>query len=325
MRRFRTERLTTLYLVRPVRRICAAPNCLRIPILMYHSISDRDQNAGHNDLALHTSPLVFETHLKYLSENGYTSISPADVVGLLSSERAMDKKYVAITFDDGYRDFYTTAFPMISKYGFNVTVYLPTAYISTKARPLMDRACLTWTEVRELHKAGVAFGSHTISHSKLEDMSDADLEEEVFASRQTIEDELGSPVCSFAYPFIFPEQDSFFAHRLRDLLKAAGYHDGVSKVIGTVQSLEERFFLRRVPISNCDDATMLRAKLDGDYDWFHTAQSARETVKRMRFPGIRRGVLANVLATFSRPSVSGSQSDPLGRVDYTTTSRKENR
>jgi peptidoglycan/xylan/chitin deacetylase (PgdA/CDA1 family) len=325
MHRFHAGRLTTLYLVRPVRRICAAPNGLRIPILMYHSISEKAPNAGQNDMALDTSPLVFESHLKYLSENGYTTISPTDVVGLLSSERAMDKKYVAITFDDGYRDFYINAFPVISKYGFNATVYLPTAYISTKACSLMDRECLTWTEVRELHKAGVAFGSHTMSHSRLEEMSDADLEQEVLASRQTIEDELGSPVYSFAYPFVFPEQDSLFVHRLRDLLKATGYHDGVSKVIGTVQSLEERFFLRRVRMSNCDDLMMLKAKLDGDYDWLRTAQSVRESVKRMRSPRIPRGAPGNVLSSFSGESSNSSHSDAPGRIDYRSTSRRENR
>jgi peptidoglycan/xylan/chitin deacetylase (PgdA/CDA1 family) len=131
-----------------------------------------------------------------------------------------------------------------------------------------------------LHEYGVEFGSHTVTHPKLRFLCDADLERELRCSKDKIENELGCPVQSFAYPYAFPEQDREFAHRLRDLLKAAGYHDGVSSVLGTIQSSEERFFLKRVPASTWDDLELFRAKLEGDYDWMRRPQYLKKCLQR---------------------------------------------
>lgn len=307
MSHHRLDRFAALQFVRPLRRIIARPNKRRIPILMYHSISDAAFRSGRPYFALQTSTSVFEAHIRYLHDNGYTTLSTADVVGLLDCNQPISKKYVALTFDDGYRDFYTNAFPILSKYGFNATVYLPTAYINARTRPLLERDCLTWPEVKELHQSGVMFGSHTISHSKLEDMGEADLDREIRGSKEAIEDKLGTPVRSFAYPYVFPEKDWSFTHRLRDLLKVIGYHDGVSKVIGTVQSFEERFFLRRIPVNTGDDIALFEAKLEGDYDWFHAAQSTLALIRRMRSTGASRRTPKGDVVPFSAPQSNQSQ------------------
>jgi peptidoglycan/xylan/chitin deacetylase (PgdA/CDA1 family) len=277
---FRADRFASLYFVRPLRRLVARRNRLRIPILMYHSVSEISQTGVHPYFATETCPGVFEAQMKFLHDSGYCPISIADVVALLSSGEPDGKKYVAITFDDGYRDFYTHAFPILNNYGLNATVYLPTAYISRKARAFNGKDCLTWTDVRELHKAGIAFGSHSVTHPTLRFLPDRDLEREIRKSKDTIETELGTPVNSFAYPYAFPEQDGEFAHRLRDLLKAAGYQNGVSTVIGSVQSLEERFFLKRLPVNSWDDPTFFQSKLEGDYDWLRRPQYLKKYIKK---------------------------------------------
>jgi len=309
MSRNRLDRLAALYFVRPARRIFGRPNRLRIPILMYHSVSDDKCKSARPYFALQTTTQVFEGHVRYLHENGYTSLSTADVVGLLNCDQAIAKKYVALTFDDGYRDFYTNAFPILRKYGFTATVYLPTAYISARSRCLLERECLSWAEVKELHKCGVAFGSHTISHTKLEDMREAELEREIRGSKEAIEDKLGTPVRSFAYPYVFPERDWSFTHRLRDLLKVAGYHDGVSKVIGTVQSFEERFFLRRIPANTGDDNALFKAKLEGDYDWLHGAQATLTLIRRLRSAGTSGQISGGDLATLPPRHFNKIESD----------------
>ncbi len=74
---------------------------------------------------------------------------------------------MVITFDDGFADFYTNAFPLLNRYGFSATVYLPTAYIGKSAREFKGVECLTWDQVRALDRAGVEFGSHTVSHPQL--------------------------------------------------------------------------------------------------------------------------------------------------------------
>jgi peptidoglycan/xylan/chitin deacetylase (PgdA/CDA1 family) len=278
---FRVDRFATLRVVRPFRRIFAKQNRLRIPILMYHSVSEAPDAQARPNPAPETSPKVFEDQMKYLRARGYNAIPITEVVRLACGEEAAAKNCVAITFDDGFRDFYSHAFPILEKYGFSATVYLPTFYIDNDRRRFLERECLTWAEVRELHRCGVEFGSHTVNHARLDNVAEAQLEDELIGSKDTIEDELGAPVTTFAYPYAFPEQDHEFAHRLRDVLKATGYHNGVSKVIGTVHSAEERFFLRRVPINSEDSRQLFAAKLSGDYDWFHGAQRILRPVRRL--------------------------------------------
>ena len=160
---------------------------MRIPILMYHSISETSDTAVHPYFSVETSPAVFEAQMQFLRDNGYCTISPADVIALLSSGQTDGKKYVVITFDDGYRDFYTSAFPVLNKLGMSATVYLPTAFIKQKSSPFKGKKCLTWAEVRELHRAGVLFGSHTVNHAKLTGLCHAELERELRRSKEKIE------------------------------------------------------------------------------------------------------------------------------------------
>src|SRR6266513_1050879 len=284
MSNFRADRLASLYFVRPVRHLMFRGSRMRIPILMYHSISETSDTAVHPYFSVETSPAVFEAQMQFLRDNGYCTISPADVIALLSSGQTDGKKYVVITLDDGYRDFYTSAFPVLNKLGMSATVYLPTAFIKQKSSPCKGKKCLTWAEVRELHRAGVLFGSHAVNHPKLTGLCHAELERELRRSKEKIESELGCAVGSFAYPYAFPEQDREFAHRLRDLLMVTGYNNGVSTILGTVQSLDERYFLKRVPANSWDDLTFFEAKIQGNYDWLHRVQYLKKLI-RQRFAG----------------------------------------
>jgi peptidoglycan/xylan/chitin deacetylase (PgdA/CDA1 family) len=247
---------------------------------MYHSVCENFRTESHPYFSTETSPAVFDAHMKYLHDNGYCPISIAGVISVLKAAEPDNKKYVAITFDDGYRDFYTHAFPILNKHGMNATVYLPTAYINQDTRVFSGKDCMTWSEVRELHSAGIEFGSHSVTHPMLRLLAERELEQEIEKSKDTIESELGVPINSFAYPFAFPEQDIEFVHRLRDLLKAVGYQNGVSTVIGSVQCLEERFFLKRLPVNSWDDPTFFQSKLEGDYDWLRRPQYISKFVKK---------------------------------------------
>jgi peptidoglycan/xylan/chitin deacetylase (PgdA/CDA1 family) len=280
MSSIRADRLATLYFIRPLRRIVSRENGARVPILMYHSISEPTGNVVHPYFEMSTSARIFESQMKCLREDGYVTISPAQAVTLLASKQLGERNYVVITFDDGFRDFYTHAFPILQKYDLKATMYLPTAYINQGSQPFLGRTCMNWDEVRELHNAGVMFGSHTVSHPLLRVLPEPELEREICESKGKIEDELGSSIDSFAYPYAFPEEDKAFTHRLRDLLKATGYHHGVSTVIGSVQAMEERYFLRRLPVNTWDDVELFRSKLRGDYNWLHSAQYVKKLIRR---------------------------------------------
>jgi peptidoglycan/xylan/chitin deacetylase (PgdA/CDA1 family) len=283
MPEFRADRLATLYVFHPLRRLL--PRGTRIPILMYHSISDANDSSRHPYYRTVTAPRVFEQHLRFLHDRGYKTISLSEavrrlrepevgVVGVVGVDKA-----VVITFDDGFQDFYSRAFPLLTKYGYSATVFLPTAYIDHNARDFNGVQCLTWSQVRELQRMGVQFGSHTVTHPQLNTLSPKDVGEEVRRSKEGIEEELGCPAVSFSYPYAFPENDAVFRERLRNLLLECKYENGVSTVIGTSDRTTDIFFLKRLPLNSYDDCWLFEAKIEGGYDWLRAPQLIRKVIR----------------------------------------------
>jgi peptidoglycan/xylan/chitin deacetylase (PgdA/CDA1 family) len=267
----RLDRLVTLYLVSPFVRLTQGTEP-SVPILMYHSISDEDESEVHPYYRTRTSATTFASHMEYLKENGYHTCSLTQALRQLQQRSRAHPKLAVITFDDGYRDFYQQAFPLLDRHGFSATVFLPTAYVGDDAVSFKGRDCLTWAEVRELSRLGILFGSHTVTHPQLYELSSPKIREEVVISRETIEQKLGCAVDSFAYPYAFPETDDQFKTILRDTLRSAGYQTGVCTTVGLANFGSDPLFMPRLPINSCDDDSLYEAKLNGGYDWVAKSQ-----------------------------------------------------
>ncbi len=272
MPQFRADRFASIYAFHPLQRLRTQRN--RIPILMYHSISDSDESDRHPYYRTTTAPATFDRHLRFLHDSGYRTIGIGDAVQQLSAHPNKSEKVVVITFDDGFEDFYSEAFSLLSKYGYSATMFLPTAYIDRAGVKFRGVKCLTWNQVRELRAGGMQFGSHTATHPQLTSLAPGAIKEELQSSKQKIEDELGGVITSFSYPFAFPEANHTFRRQLSGLLQETGYEDGVSTIIGTACESDDRFSIKRLPVNSCDDLPLLRAKLAGGYDWLHTLQRA---------------------------------------------------
>jgi peptidoglycan/xylan/chitin deacetylase (PgdA/CDA1 family) len=158
-------------------------------------------------------------------------------------------------------------------------MYLPTAFIES-ASAFKGHRCMTWGQVRELHRSGIQFGSHTVNHPKLWNCSWTVIKSELTNSKHTIEDHLGVEASAFAYPFAFPQQDCDFVTRFEGELKSAGYTSCVTTTIGRMRAGDNRFRIQRLPLNNCDDRQLLTAKLVGSYDWLRWPQSARKKLSR---------------------------------------------
>ena len=249
----------------------AAP---RIPILMYHSISDLDESARRPYYRIATNARIFQAQLQFLRADGYQSIGLQEAVNVMEGAVPGPEKPVVLTFDDGYQDFHTAAFPILTRFGYSATVFLPTAYIGDTPRAFNGLECLTWSQARELQAAGVEFGSHTVSHPQLRTLRADGIRDELRGSKQTIEEKLGRPVRSFSCPYAFPETDRQFKQTLRATLEEAGYQNGVSTILGSAGRRSDRFFLERLPVNSGDEARFFRAKLEGAYDWLHAPQFA---------------------------------------------------
>lgn len=246
---------------------------------MYHSVSEHSSGGSHPYFETTTTPRVFAQHMKFLKEAGYRTLTLHEAIKHVEAGEQDVEPSVVLTFDDGFHDFYTQAFPILADHGHTATVFLPTQYVASERRWFKSWQCLTWSEVQELHKAGITFGSHTNSHKQLRSLQKAEVEEEIRCSKEAIEDRLGSCVESFSYPFAFPETDQVFKKTLKDLLRAQGYKNGVTTVIGTVADNNDPFFLPRLPVNAADDLRLFQAKLEESYNWLHYIQYLSKLVK----------------------------------------------
>ena len=261
------------------------------PVLMYHSISGDSESDVRTYYRVCTDSERFREQMQWLKDNGYHGVTlsaglawPNSVNGKQCKTHCLrpptsDLRPVAITFDDGYHDFYTTALPILRRHNFSATVFLPTAFIGQEPQNFKGRACMTWDEVRESAKAGIEFGSHTVNHPKLYELGLPQIRAELKESKTAIENELGQPVRSFAYPYAFPSADRAFVKSFVELLKETGYDCNVTTKIGLAGKNDDPFTLKRLPVNSADDEALFLAKLAGAYDWLAWPQETFKTMK----------------------------------------------
>ncbi len=258
------------------------PRSLRLPILMYHSISDSPEFGVRPYYRVCTSPARFSDHMRNLSESGWQGVTLSQGLEALEGKARMTRRPVVITFDDGFRDFYTEAFPVLRRHSFSATMYLPTAFIGENRLMFKSRECLRIRqEVRELHRQGIQFGSHTVNHPTLIAISWPDIEMELRLSRERIEQELGLDSRTFAYPCASPQADAVFVKAFAAMQLRLGYISGVTTVVGRVRPSDNQLLLKRLPVSGLDDLSLLQAKLEGAYDWLSLLQSASKRIRRI--------------------------------------------
>lgn len=205
-----------------------------VPILTYHYIRELpgdDDKLGQN---LSVSPENFAKQMEYLASAGYESITFDD----LRSGNIPDKPII-LTFDDGYNDAYTDAFPVLQANGLTGIFYLITGFMDN------DRY-LTWSQAREMSLAGMVFGSHTVDHPDLtsDKITAAEIKQELTISKRTIENQLGVTVNDFCYPS--GQANTATVSAVND----AGYKTATSTQISIVQSGNYWLWLPRLRIKN---------------------------------------------------------------------------
>ena len=144
----------------------------RVPLLAYHRISQKKPQPS-SPFSVH--PDLFREQMRVLRDRGYYSISVPDWAFCVTTGRHLPGRPVAITFDDGYADFMTDAWPILREMGFRATVFVVTSRVGTVAdwdREADPPALLGWDELRALQQAGNEIASHCNVHRDLTRMSD---------------------------------------------------------------------------------------------------------------------------------------------------------
>ena len=234
----------------------------KLVIIRYHSVGDFRRHEVNVKIP------AFRKQMGFLSK--YHKLFPLkDAVGLLKCKAVIPKRAIVVTFDDGYKDNYTNAYPMLKRYKIPAEIFLTAGYIGADMilpHDLYDNPAhnnfLSWDEVREMAQGGIGFGSHTINHANLGKI-DVDVESEIIESKRIIEKELGKKVWAISYPFGLVTD---FSDRVKKVAVQAGYTCGCSAMNGVNDYNSDMFELRRIGIEGSDNMFTFRAKLNGALD-----------------------------------------------------------
>jgi peptidoglycan/xylan/chitin deacetylase (PgdA/CDA1 family) len=225
-----------------------------VPILMDHYLETPPADADIYRRDLSVSPERFEEHLSRLKREGYTTITLYDLLAYLTQGAPLPPKPVILTFDDGYRDQYENAFPLLLKYGMTATFFIVTDFIDEE-RP----DYVTWPMVREMYAAGMSIESHGRNHVSLRGKDNDYLVWQALGSLETIEFELGVRPRFVSYPAGEYNQATI------DIFHSANYWAGLTTVQGATHSSDDLFELRRVRIRGTTTADELARLLALDW------------------------------------------------------------
>lgn len=208
-----------------------------VPILMYHHVGEPPPAADAIRLDLTVLPSQFEAQLAYLSEEGYQTIHLSDLIMHLQMGRRLPPKPIVITFDDGYHDTFTNAYPLLKEYGFVATFFIITL-LADEGR----EEYLSWEEIKALHAAGMEIGSHTYTHPDLRGQPYDYVVWQILGSKEAIEARTKEPVRLFAHP------SGKYDQQVVEVLKSTGFWGAVAINQGAHQSSEQVFKSQRIRV-----------------------------------------------------------------------------
>ncbi len=220
-----------------------------IPVLMYHYVRTGVAVTDQMSYQLSVAPEMLDQQLSYLHDQGFQTISLSDLDESLSEGTPLPPKSVILTFDDGYRDFYTSAFPLLKKYNLRAVSFYIVGYSNYPTY-------MNWDMVKEIHNSGlVDVESHTLSHFLLTKLPLDQQRKEIFDSKKTLEEILHKKVNYFAYPY------GDFNQQVLSLAAEAGYKLAFGTDPGLQQKSSEKLSLKRITISGFDNFDKFVEKL----------------------------------------------------------------
>lgn len=226
----------------------AATEFANVPILMYHHFNDLPNNATPLALTWTVKPQNFEAHMNWLSQQGFHTITMAQLVGHLTRHQPLPTKPLIISFDDGWAEDYSVAFPILKKYNFIGVFFIYT-------RPLDRPGFLSWGQVEEMSGAGMEIEAHTLTHPHLRSLAPDAAAKEIGESKGILENRLHKPVVAFAYPF------GEYNAAIIEMVKRAGYECAVTINSGYRQRADQIFLLQRIRVSYQDTLQGLTSRL----------------------------------------------------------------
>jgi len=219
-----------------------------VPILMYHHLADLPPDASELRRTWTVAPKNFQAQIEWLAQHGFHTITMEQLVAHLKQRQPLPTKPIVISFDDGWEDGYTVAYPILKKNGFIGTFFIYT-------NPVDHKSYVTWAQLQEMAAAGMDIQAHTLTHPHLRDLAPDAALKEIAESKTILEKRLGKPIVALAYPF------GEYNQAIIAMLKRAGYESAVTLAAGYRQRPDELFTLHRIRVSFADSLDEFAGRL----------------------------------------------------------------
>lgn len=230
----------------------------QFPILLYHSIGTSCAPAYRRWMV---TPDRFAQQMAYLADNGFHPVSISQLAAMLRNGGAVPEKAVAVTFDDGLRDF-LLALPILERFGFAASLFVVTGYVGKTGRWLAplgegERPMLLAEELKELAQRRIEIGAHTHTHPQLDVLPRAAATDEITRSKQVLEDLLATRVRAFAYPHGYGSKTT------RSIVRRAGFTVACRVAHALTSPHEHPLALSRIVMTNEVEDNQLARMLTG--------------------------------------------------------------
>ena len=212
---------------------------LKVPILMYHYISEPPEDADKYRKDLSVTPEDFNAQMSYLAENGFETVDLYELSLAITNKIDLPEKPIVISFDDGYLDNFENAFPILQKYGMQGTFFIITEFIDERRAGYM-----TWDNVEEISKAGMRIESHSKTHPDLSTAERDFIIYEVRGSQETIAAHIGYTPRYFCYP------SGRYNEETMAILGELDFWGAVTTADGSWHGFDDRFEWSRVRMRN---------------------------------------------------------------------------
>lgn len=212
------------------------------PILLYHHIVDMDAQNRYN-----VSTSMFNAEMQALQQWGYTSITVSTLADAIRNGGSLPEKPVLITFDDGDIDVYNNAFPIMKQYGYVGTFYIVANRIGSDQFVNAD-------QIKEMYDAGWEIGSHSFTHADM-GADHSVIRHEGYDSRATLQEKLGIPISTFAYPF------GGWDATVASFTAGYGYTSGAGLGNSYIHSADTLYYLSRMEVWGTDDMNTFSQRL----------------------------------------------------------------
>lgn len=241
-------------------RMGAASDVPTVRVLTYHRVRAVEREP------FSVTPEAFAAQMAWLAREGL-AVSLAEVEQVLAGTGSLRRNAVLVTIDDGYRDVYTQALAILSRYRIPALLFVSTAAIeerdATSARGVVADAHVSWAELAELVQAGITIGSHGWEHRSLARMLLEEAEGQMVQSRTVLEQRLGIPVRAFAYPF---GTRADYNSATRAALVRCGYTTAFTSQHGAIAAGMDCLALPRIKIEGGEGMWMFRQLVAGGLD-----------------------------------------------------------